>query len=77
MAATDDSISIREHLETAVRNQREYIDLAVKRNADAVVSLESRMTDINALHATAHAREHIMTKDALDSAAAAMKRGWS
>ena len=68
MAATDDSISIREHLETSVRNQREYIDLATKRNADSIVSLESRMTEINALHATAHAREHEMTKDALDSA---------
>ena len=57
MAATDDTISLRE-----------YVDLAVKRNADAVVSLESRMGEINALHATAHAREHDMTKDALDNA---------
>ena len=57
MAATDDTISLRE-----------YVDLAVKRNADAVISLETRMAEINTLHATAHAREHSMTKDALDNA---------
>jgi hypothetical protein len=61
VTATDDGISLRE-----------YVDLSAKRLADSVTSLEARMTEINSLHATSHAREHGMTKDALDSAAAAM-----
>ena len=72
MTATDDSISIREHLETALKNQREYVDLAVKRVADSVVSLEKRVAETNDQHNLSHSREHGMTELAVKKAEEAM-----
>ena len=68
MTATDDSIPIREHLEREIKNQREYVDLAVKRVADSVLSLEARMGDTTAQHNLSHAREHSLVADAVDKA---------
>jgi len=51
---------------------RDYVELLAKRNADAIASLSSNMAEINRIHSDAHAREHAMTKDALDNAKRAM-----
>lgn len=61
MAATDDTISLRE-----------YVDVSIKRVADAVNSLEARMIEINSLHNQAHAREHGMVELAVSKAEQAM-----
>ena len=62
MTATDDGITLRE-----------YVDLAVKRVADSVTSLESRMIEINAQHNQSHAREHQMVELAVSKAEQAMQ----
>jgi len=61
MTATDDTITLRE-----------YVDLSVKRVADSVTSLESRLTEINREHTHSHAREHQMVELAVSKAEAAM-----
>jgi len=61
VTATDDTITLKE-----------YVDLMAKRNADAITSLSANIAEVNRIHADAHAREHGMTKDALDNAKRSM-----